>query len=204
MSRHGVVVFLEKFIDKYNDFYSISTHLTQFLSPRLSSCQSFFICLGTFELSCDRSQEGILLQYWEHSEWAWQQITRKFFFFFLSCSILKTMAPVWIMASSPSWSMNSSVLSSSSCILSLLHSERFDHWVLSPPHRQGLSTYLSQQKYKLTWTDVRKINSHARKIMLFFQANRKTLPYAKDGTLTQTHACLCTCISVPVDALKCI
>lgn len=67
--RQEVVVFVEKFIDKY-DFYNISTQLTRFLAPHLSSCQSFLICLGTFELSCNTSHEGISLQYWEHSEWA--------------------------------------------------------------------------------------------------------------------------------------
>lgn len=66
--RQEVVVFVEKFIDKY-DFYNISTQLTQFLA-HLSSCQSFLIRLGTFELSCNTSHERILLQYWEHSEWA--------------------------------------------------------------------------------------------------------------------------------------
>lgn len=48
----------------------------------------------------------------------------------------------------------------------------------------------------------RKQNSRAEKNRHVFQAKRKTLPHAKESTLTQTHACLRACIPVPVHPLK--
>lgn len=70
--------------------------------------------------------------------------------FFLYCSILKMMAPVWIMASTPSGWMKSLVLSSRSSILSQLHSERFDHWVNFLFFTDRAWPQISQQKYNLT------------------------------------------------------
>lgn len=61
-------------------------------------------------MSCNTSQQAYLLHRWQHSERARQYIVYKSAF--LSCSIFRTMALVWNMASIPSVSVKRSSLSS--------------------------------------------------------------------------------------------
>lgn len=146
-------MFLEKFIDKYNDFSPNSwthTHMIQLFC-------ALFVFLPVFlhmswyiwaELQHISARNFITLQV---AQWMGMTVThsKEFQVFFCSSrSIFNVMAPVWIMASSPSGSMKSWVLSCSSSTLSVLHSERCNHWVNGVFffHRQGLMTNLSEQK----------------------------------------------------------
>lgn len=145
------IVFLEKFIDKYNDFFPPIVQHTHTI--QLWVFCALFVFLPVFlhmswyiwaELQHISARNFITLQV---AQWMGMTVnhSKQFQVFFCSSrSIFNMMAPVWNMASSPSGSMIW-VLSCSSSILSVLHSERCNHWVYGVFvfHRQGLTTNLS-------------------------------------------------------------
>lgn len=138
-------------------------------------------------------------------------INLHFSFFLWSCSIFKTMALVWNMASVPSGSVKRSLSSSvlfSRRFLPLLFPQNLPFWappptpppqLLSLPHSERLVAlifFLTDrnnplwQKHSGTDSSVHKMKLHARKMtLIFIQAKTETLH--QDTTHTRTHARPC-------------
>lgn len=129
-------LFLEKFIDKYNDFIQyFNTHMISFW-------QFWAVYLFVFlSVSLSESTSGYIWDELQHTsvkifitllvaQWVGMTVNHLemcVFLFFLSCSIFTTMALVWNMASIPSESVKRSLprLRSYSLIFVSFHNPSF-------------------------------------------------------------------------------
>ena len=136
--RHGFILFVEKFIDKYNDFIQyFNTHMTSFWQYALSVCRHacLSVCLPVRQcVWVHRNSARICLITLLVAQWVGMTVNHFHGRVCMTCS----MALVWNMASIPSESVKRSLLSSSALLphrrlvllllpappLSLPHSER--------------------------------------------------------------------------------
>lgn len=207
------IVFLEKFIDKYNDFFPPIVQHTHTHDSTLSFLRP--VCLP-----------AVLSSYvLVHLSWAATHLSEEFYHTTGSTvnghdsKSLRTVSGIFFVVVHPAqssmwWLLFETWLpllqgqwrvgfSRSSSILSVLHSERCNHWVNGFFSTDRAWRQISPSRNVTSWTGLMsaKINAHAGKCTHFFRLKERLYCTPKTAHWRK-HMHVCTCIPVPGQPLK--